>query len=655
MQLNRRTFLLYSGCTAGTAWTLAAPARGATAWGDAMEPMPLTPDLAILPGAVNTTLLLHEGKALLFDCCDSVTPERLSALGANQVEMILCTQHRRPNTAGAAAFVESGARLVVPAQERHLFEDAETYWNDPKNRWHLYHNQPGPQVLAQSIPVARAVCEGDLIEWRGFSIQVLDTPGATDGSVSYIVETAAQKICLCGDVLSASGQVWDLHSLQKGFGGLRDYHGFLGNRNKLIPSLGKLAACGADILVPSHGTPLTNPAEAAAKTEERLDALWRNYTTISALNFYFPAFREDTKDNPQRMEFAATSEAPDWVRRVAYTSFAVVAEDGATLLIDCGHDSVLDTLREWQAEKKIGSVDACWVTHYHDDHVDALPRLADEFKCPVMTDRRLSENIEHPERFFLPCIAPHGAPVAKATEHGESWTWHEFTLTAFHFPGQTFYHAGLLVEGRGTSVFFAGDSGAPSGLDDYCAGNRVFLGAGKGSRQCLDIWRKTQPEHIINQHQERSFRFSAEQLDYMEATLEKREALIAAMTPWPHANFATDEWWIRTYPYEQKAAPGARIAIDVEFTNHAPTAAQAQAEPVLPKGWQWEDQTRATAKVPPATAGSRDAAFPNPDAAIRLHCTIPQDTPPGRYTIPIRITWDGRYLGQFRHAIVIVR
>ena len=653
MRLNRRQFFHWSGWAAAGA--LAFTAHPAHAQDSAMQPIPLTPELSLLPGAVHTGLLRRNGKALLIDCCDSVTPERLAALGVAGVDTILCTQHRRPNSAGAARFVELGARLAVPAEERFLFDDVETYWNDPKNRWHLYHNQPGPQVLAQSVRVTQSVREGDTVEWEGASIRVLDTPGATDGSVSYLIESAGKLFCFCGDVLCASGQVWDIHSLQKGFGGVRDYHGFLGNRQKLIPSLQKLAQCGADVLIPSHGRPIANPAQAAEQTQARLDVLWRNYAAISALNFYFSDLLADTKDDPQRMPFAAADDPPPWVRRVAFTSFAVVSETGATLLIDCGDPSVIDTLRQWQDEKKIGAVEACWITHYHDDHVDALPALAERLGCPIMTDRRLREIIEAPRRFFLPCIAPEGVPVAKATEDCESWTWHEFTLTAFHFPGQTFYHSGLLVEGHGTSVFFAGDSGAPSGLDDYCAGNRVFLGPHRGSNRCLEIWRKTAPQHIINEHQDHSFQFTSDQLDYMESILKTRETLLSEITPWEHANFATDEWWCRAYPYEQDAKPGGTLTIDVEFTNHAGSPAIAEAQPVLPSGWQWDSQVHPrSVEIPPTTAGSRDASFPNPDAAIRLQCLVPEDAPPGRYTIPLRITWRGRYLGQYRHAIIVV-
>ena len=149
-----------------------------------MEALEITPGLHVLPGAVNTGLLLADGDALLFDCCDTVTPERLAALGVRRVERILCTQHRRPNVAGAYRFVGRGSQLLVPDGERRLFDAVEAYWSDPANRWHLYHHQPGPQVLARSIPVAGTLGEGDALAWRGHTIRVPTLPGSSSGDDS---------------------------------------------------------------------------------------------------------------------------------------------------------------------------------------------------------------------------------------------------------------------------------------------------------------------------------------------------------------------------------------------------------------------------------------------------------------------------------------
>jgi len=616
----------------------------------------IAPGVHVLDGAVNTGVIVRDGHALLIDCCDTVTPERLAAIGVSDVERILCTQFRRTHNAGMYPFAVRGAKIIVPKTEQSLFESAEAHWNDWSNRWHLYRARPGPLVPARSVKVTRGVGEGDTIEWRGVAIRTLDTPGATDGSVSYLVEVGGRGVCFCGDVICAPGKVWDLHSLQKGFGGVRDYHGFLGASGMVLESARKLAACTAEMFVPSHGKPFARSEFAMELLEKRFDALRRNYAAISALNFYFPTLFKDLEDDPLRMKPADTLELPSWVRRVAFTSYAVVSDSGAALLIDCGHDSVLAKLDEWKKENAISAVEGCWVTHYHDDHVDSLQRLAKEFKCPLIASERTAPILEHPTRYCLPCIAPCPVSVARATHHGESWVWHEFMLTALDFPGQTLHDGALLVEGHGVKFLFVGDSGSPTGLDDYTAGNRVFLGEGRGSRRCLEILREARPDFILNQHQNKSFRFTERQLDYMNALLADREKLIEDLTPWDNANFATDEHWVRAYPYEQDIVPGATFAIDVQFTNHVDSEAQAHAEPVLPDGWAFE-RTRSndTIQVPPGTNGIVSPGNPHSDTFARLWITAPASETPGRFVIPFRITWRGQYLGPFRHALVNVR
>lgn len=623
------------------------------------DPVQLAPGVYVLGGAVNTGVFVSGNNALLIDCCETVTPERLRGLGVERVALICMTQHRRPNAMGAYRFVEEhGAQILVSEKDRQLFEGVEAYWSDPCNRWHLYHMQPGPQVLPRPLAVERMLKEGDTIEWRGVVLHVIETPGATEGSLSYWVEIEGKRYAFIGDVLYGPGLLWDLYSLQKGFRKVGDYHGFLGMREPLIESLHRLKTTSATLAVPSHGVPFDGVAAATDLMEERLDRLYRNYVSISALNHYFPKQFEDLKDDEARMPSAEQLSPPAWVRRVdanSSTSNVIIANTGEALLIDCGYGDVLDKLDAFKNEGILKSLEGCWVTHYHDDHVDALSRLA-SWSCPVMADERMAEILEYPIRYSLPCIAPTPITVARKTEDGESWKWHEFTLTAFHFPGQTLYHGGLLVEGHGEKVFFAGDSGAPTGLDDYCAGNRTFLGEGRGSRRCLDIWRATKPDYIINEHQPKAFRFTDKQLDYMEKVLIEREQLVKEIVPWDAADFAIDEHWIRTYPYEQEASPGDSVRIQVHVTNHSCAPASVSIKPVLPAGWNWDpDGSSAKIEAPARTDGWVTPGTLRPDAVLTTSIHVPTDAPAGLHVIPISVDYRGRKLGAVRHALIRVQ
>jgi len=327
--------------------------------------------------------------------------------------------------------------------------------------------------------------------------------------------------------------------------------------------------------------------------------------------------------------------------------------------MDCGHPSAVEQFRSWIDEGKIKAIEGCWITHYHDDHVDALRPpvgVPDTFGCPIMTIEHMAEIVEFPTRFFLPCISPNAVPVDRVLRDGETWDWHEFKLTAFHLPGQSWYHGGLLAEGHGKTVLFAGDSGSPTGLDDHCCQNRNFIAPGKGFRRVIEIWREHQPDYIFNEHQGQAVSFTNEQLDYMDHALAEREQLFAEVLPWAHPDFGTDEHWVRTYPYEQEVGPGAMFSVDVQFTNHGPEPVQAAVEPVLPAGWTWETGRGAAAvEVPANTDGSVDDYCARPDRAARVWISVPDDATPGRIVIPFRVTWGDRYLGQFRHALVTCR
>ena len=619
----------------------------------------LTDNVYVISGAINTGILVRNDKALLIDCCDSLSFKDLAEIGVDIVDMILFTQHRRTHTAGAYQFVNKSTEFIVPYRDKQLFENAEAYWENQENRWHLYHNQPGPLVMVKSLPVSGTVREGDVIDWEGFRIEVFETPGATDGSVSYLLKDGDTDICFSGDVIYGHGQIFDLYSLQKGFA-TSDYHGFIGNMKKLVPSMLKLKSLGADLFVPSHGDIINEPSTSITTAIELLEKLLENYYSVTSINYYFPDYFNGINEKYEKMKPALCYESPDFIRFAEYTSFALVSDTGTAVLIDCGHDKVVDTLQNWILEGGITSVDACWVTHYHDDHVDALGRLTSQFSCPVITTEHVADIIGHPLHFFLPCISPDAVHVEKVIPDGLSWCWNEFTLTAFHFPGQTFYHSGLLVEGHNKKIFFAGDSASPTGIDDYCCGNRNFLGENRGYRRCIDIIRKYKPDYIINQHQPQMFKFTDSHLDYIELKLIEREKILSGILPWGNPNFGTDEWWVRTYPYEQAAMAGSRIYLEVHFTNHDSKPVNALIQPLLPEGWELDNECSKCSIeeiiVPPDTSGSVNCGYMKmkPDGKVTFQIKISENVPEKRYIIPFRITWDGRYLGQFRHAIVLL-
>jgi len=602
----------------------------------------LTPHLLVHHGPINTGILRDGDKALLVDCGDGTVSAELAKMGIKQVDQILFTHHHRDQACGACAFADRGARIAVPAAERDHFDKVHEFWSNPKSRWHIYNQHPHHLMLAEPIRVDAALADGQTLSWGPAKIQVLSTPGHTDGSVSYLVEVDGKRFAFCGDAIYDEGQVWEIYSLQKGTV-TSDYHGFLGARPQLVASLGRIMETGPDALIPSHGRIMSDPAKAIGALIERLDACYDKYVAISALRHYFPKMFAEYAGRPGHMPIPPGNPVPECLRHFG-TTWVLVSKDKAAFVMDCGNARVVKTLQEMLDRGEINRVEGLWVTHYHDDHVDAIPEFQKAFECPCITDRFVADVITRPLAWRLPCISPSQARVDRVTKEGESWSWHEFRLTAYHLPGQTLYHSGLLVEGEGLKMLFVGDSFTMAGIDDYCAHNRIWLGRDVGFDRCIALVDKLRPTHIFNCHVNDAFAFTPEQCRFMRDNLAEREKLFGQLIPWDDPNYGIDESWVRCDPYEQNAAPGKEAVIDVVITNHSPEPRTAATCAVLPRAWKSNTETAWSSATIPAKI----------DGRLRLAIPIAADVPPGRYVVPVDVRYGERTLPQFTEAVVVV-
>jgi glyoxylase-like metal-dependent hydrolase (beta-lactamase superfamily II) len=648
--VSRRGFLkTAAGAAAGAAF-----AGGLLAAGDESPPpapagsvTKLSEHVFVFHGPINVGIVRDGDRALLIDCGDGRVAQSLPELGIKSVAQIVFTHHHRDQACGAGGLATSGAKIGVPEAERELFADPASYWDNDGSIWRVYASfRPHHLTLTEPLRVDETYADGQVIRFGAATIRVIGTPGHTNGAVSYLVEADGRRVVFCGDCIYDEGRVWDLSSLQKGFskGGrqIGGYHGFLGDRWRLVESLERIQASQPEALVPSHGQVMTAPAKAIGALAERFESCYENYVSISALRHYFPELFADYAGRPGQMPIRPGIEPPDCLRHFG-TTWMLVSKTGAALVMDVGSNNIVQQLKKMLERGEIESVDALWVTHYHFDHTDGIPLFQKEFDVPCITDRRLAEVITQPRAWRLPCLASEISRVDRPMEDGQSWEWGEFKLTSYFFPGQTLYHAALLVEGNGLRMFFVGDSHTMSGLDDYCAQNRNFLGRGVGFQYCLSLIEKLQPTHIFNCHVDPAFTFTAEEIRFMRETLDEREKRFGALVPWEHANYATDESWVRCFPYAQQAKAGQRVTVDVVVTNHASIPQATACRAVLPKAWGGNATDWKSAEVPAKTEKSLPLAIP-----------VPAGVPAGRYVLPVDVRhgrWD---LPQFAEAIVDV-
>ena len=600
----------------------------------------LSEHLAVFRGHINVGIL-HEGeKALLFDLGDGSVLDALKGLGVESVEAVALTHHHRDQACGAWR-LDRATRIGAPAAELAHFVNVAAYWNDAKSRWGLIDFHPFRLVLVEPVRVDASYADNESFAWGPAKITALATPGHTDGSMSYVVDADGQRTVFCGDAIYDHGQVWDLHSLQKGTV-TTDYHGFLGSRPQLAASFDRIKEAKPAVLVPSHGKIMREPAKAIDLLAERLERCYDKYVAICALRHYFPDMFKAYAGRPGHMPIRPGKAAPACLRHFD-TTWLLVSKDKAAFAIDVCSPNTAKQIQKLVEAGEIRSVEGIWITHYHYDHIDGIPDLVKAFGCPVITDRHVADVVSDPLAWRLTCLSPNQIKVDRATRDGESWQWHEFKMTAYHFPGQTLYHGGLVVEGAGAKMLFAGDSYTMAGIDDYCTHNRNRLGKGVGFDYCLDLTARLKPTHIFNEHVDPAFDFTDDEIAFMRANLAEREKLFGEVVPWDHANYGLDEPWARCFPYEQKAAPGGEVAFKLVITNHSAEARKATCRAVLPSAWGRK-----------ATEWAATGIASRKDGEMNLAFRIPPDAKPGRTIIPVDLKYGEWDLPQFTEAIVVV-
>lgn len=567
-------------------------------------------------------------------------------------DTVLLTEARRDVTWAARSLAQRGASLVAPEKEAELLSHPEKLWAELREkRFHDYAQQT-TKVPTEPIPVSRVVKGGETLTWAGLPIRVIDTPGYTRGAVSFLVELDGKTVAFTGDLIRDDGKLQDLFSLQDAIpeAKIGGYHGWAGRLGGLMASLDRLAAEKPDLVVPLRGPVIRDPAVAIARLRTRIRAVYTNYLSIDALRWYFkdehirvkarrvlgPAVQVDW------MPMAETVPLPATIIPIANARL-ILSADRSGFLIDCGSMGIIEQLRKMRAAGTLGSIEHVFVTHYHDDHTDALPALVAEFGARVHACGSLIDLIEHPGDYRLPCLTRNPTLVTEKHREGDTWRWKEYELTILDHPGQTLHHNALLVRRDGDwSACFVGDSFTPSGIDDYCLQNRNFIHEGQGMLRCLEQL-DTLPGGclILNQHVEPAFRFSSAQRARMRETLRQRMPLLAELLPFDDPNYGLDESWAVLHPYWIAVHPGESVELALRITNHSPR----------------ERTFRTVARAPAAFTVSSAGSVRIPrhsEGALPITVRVPPDAAPGPRVIVADVVWDEAELREWTEAVLDV-
>ena len=603
-------------------------------------------DLQIIPGPVNGAAIEREGSRIVFygDPDDSF----------RNVERVFLTHHRRDVVWAALGLAAGGARVVAPAAELPVISNAARFWNEFQGlRFHDYAQQ-STKILASNLDVQEPASGGRPMEWKGLTVEVLDTPGFTRGSVTYLVDLRRTRVAFTGDLIYEGGRVFDLYSLQDSIEETetRGYHGYAARAADLIRSLRKLKAARPDLIVPARGPIILDPEQDINRLLERVHRLFVAYFRTDALRWYWG--EENLKKRARRilgdtpvewmpMAVKLRQTPPRWWYKFG-TSRLLVSDTKAAFLIDCGSEDVMRQIRRLKRQRVFNKLEGIFVTHFHDDHTDFVQAMADEEDAPVYAGKELQDILQNPDAYHMPAMTYTPIRPVHALSEGQTLRWHEFEFQYTYFPGQAIYHGGLDVRrDDGERYFFVGDSFSPSGLDDYCLLNRHLLHPSTGHFRCLDTIEAMEGDFwLVNQHIEEVFRYDGEQLSTMRAVLEEKKQAISELVPWEDPNFGVDEQWSRFYPYGMQMERGSESDLYAVVLNHLPEAETFLIRPRVPMGW----------KCVPAHAELHVEA--RQEGRVRFQVTASPDAA-GLHVVTGDVSFREHDLKEWIEAMVVVR
>ncbi len=565
----------------------------------------------------NVYIVKSGDKALLVDFGTGDVLERLGEIGVETVEEVLLTHHHRDQAQGLVDLGEYDFSVTVPVAEAIYFEDVENFWDNVK----IYINydcRSHWNTIRRSIRVDRKVAGGDSFNWRGIRFDVVHSPGSSVGAVSYLAEIDGRKVAFSGDLISAPGKVtnwFDLHW---------NYYGFTQGIDASEESFTRVLEQRPDVLLPSHGGTISDPAAAMAANSK-----------------IYAELREMLPPNELHRQQREVRELSPHLAYIGKNCYGLVSSSGKALLWDYGYVEQ-SMVEEFERRFNVKQIDVVTFSHYHDDHIIRAYELWGTDSTEIWIFENMLEVFEHPERFKLPCLVPFPIKADRVLRDREKIQWEEYELEFIHLPGQTEYHQALLVEVDGRKVMFTGDNtwnkAEPEKVRNgpLVPHNVYFLDG--GFITCAQRMLEYAPDMVCPAHTEEYYP-TREDLEGFLGWAKNVRTVMTGLIDQPDPNFGMDYLWCRFHPFRSQPETGEPFTVEVLLRNHLFTNAEVRVELKLPEGLGCAFPVRTL------TIGAKK------QVAVPFVLTAGPEMS-GRQVITADITIDGRRIGEYAEALV---
>jgi glyoxylase-like metal-dependent hydrolase (beta-lactamase superfamily II) len=605
-------------------------------------------DVFLFRDTCNVYVLRVGRQAVLVDFGSGEVLDRLGDFGVDEVTDVLVTHHHRDQVQGLARAAAAGIRIWVPPVEVDLIAETDEHWRT-RPLDNDYDVRQDRFSLLQQVPVTGTVAEYRTRRYGPVDVHTFPTPGHTVGSVSYLVEHGGRRLAFVGDLVHGEGRLWSLAATQWAYTGFHEHAGREGVAATVLSCM-QLLEHRPDLMLPSHGEPVTDPPRAVARLRTHLQELID--------------MRRRAPWDPERMLRDPWREVTPHLLRNATSmanSYALLSDHGTALLLDFGYDlttglagghdrssrrPLLASIEALRRDHGIDRVEVALPTHYHDDHVAGFNLLREVHGTEVWSPAHIAPVLHSPEHWDLPCLWYDPIPVDRELLLDAPVQWREYEIGVHDLPGHTLYAAAYELTVDGRRVLATGDQqstewepGLKRELLNYQYRNRFRV---DDFVRSAELYRELRPEVMISGHWP-PFEVTDAYLDMLLTEGERLARLHREILP-RDVDFGAEGFGARIAPYRTTVAGGGKLRMEVAVRNPFPETEHARVRMVTPPDWEVQPEEAQIA------VRSRD------EAVAEFLIRVPEDVPPAeRLRVAADLTVGRMRFGQQAEALVSVR
>ena len=479
-------------------------------------PEELMPGLFRFEDTCNVYVLCGDKSSIAIDFGSGQWLAAFKALDRPPLEQVFLTHHHADQCAGLAGRKKWPFTIHAPVGAQAFLE--------PEKAKAYAVVRPGAgcppsySVDPRGIANVQYDLAGFTDRWWGRQrLRFLHTPGHGPGAVSMVADHGGKQVVFCGDAAHAGATVWQPYHLEwdhwTGSGVLAAWEG-----------VQCLSNIGVDLLCPGHGPVVAGGARAELRSlASRLMRLYEAKGSIC------PG-EKDRYFAPDFLDCGARELLPD-LYQYGGNGYLLLSVSGEAMAIDptLGDMNALDDLL---ADLGRPEVTCAAASHYHCDHVDALPVLQQKFGTRACLHPRVAEPLWDPAKFFGPWLVREAIVADEVWPEEGTWSWHEFDFRVAPWPGQTWWHCAFMAVVSGRKVFFGGDSFQPNsrwnGTGGFCSfnGSRFSGGYIPSARRIIE-W---DPDLLACGHGT-YYDYRRQHFEKIIRWAEKAEATVRALCP----------------------------------------------------------------------------------------------------------------------------